>query len=678
MLTPPSLAALASLRANWLIAITVDETVVHGFVDEQNFITWEHSCPIVGLPAASDLARARIFRARNRELYLTCGRRQFWRMDAQTGRLESVGVREHGQHVTFEMLLDVQGGVALFMTKNGCLARGPLRWNGEAMRLDLGDSELLSNGWSRFTRLFPGMGYVFAESCTGEGVWYATDRLAESQGRPDRPVVGEAILCAGFRSFSSIAPVSDGSFFGCDASGALFDFRLEGGLDSDGRRARECVGTRLGNGAGIAGPCGYSWPICASRGETITFFVSSAHKYRLEMIDLVSDEARDPLETGAEWFEPSIQQFAGSESSACDWKTTFRFVVPKEWPSSIWSARLSAENDRSFDIVFVTKPSTSAASCPALVLASTNTWNAYNSWGGASKYGPVYTKSLSFLRPNPAASPIWDGYPNHLLVSDLWIIRTLQTLAYDVEFISDWEMETEPEYLANAKVLILLSHPEYWSHRMRDNLEHFLANGGSLLYLGGNGLFELCSIESEGTELKVFPVGDPPLRLPSLFRNLAPPRPERPLLGVAFRFDVDWKADPLTHLAGSYTVVEASHWAFEGCGLEVGDLIGTRGRNAGGACGWEMDTSAPGLSGAGIVSARGSDDRGSSPESLRVLARGIQVGGQSNNYGADMTIYQHPGGGQIFSAGSICFGGSLVEDRILQMIICNVLDHVTK
>ena len=57
------------------------------------------------------------------------------------------------------------------------------------------------------------------------------------------------------------------------------------------------------------------------------------------------------------------------------------------------------------------------------------------------------------------------------------------------------------------------------------------------------------------------------------------------------------------------------------------------------------------------------------PQGLTVLAKGLNVPGP----GADMVTYDHPGGGLVFSVGSITFGGSLVIDPRLQKIVRNVL-----
>lgn len=112
----------------------------------------------------------------------------------------------------------------------------------------------------------------------------------------------------------------------------------------------------------------------------------------------------------------------------------------------------------------------------------------------------------------------------------------------------------------------------------------------------------------------------------------------------------------------------ADHPFFAGTGLNNGDEIGLLGLNNA-ASGWEMDTSEPGSAPDGvIVSATGSDDRGSAPANIQLLARGTNPG-----YGADMTYYETAGGGFVFAIGSISAGGSLVQDDHLQTIIKNVI-----
>ncbi len=63
------------------------------------------------------------------------------------------------------------------------------------------------------------------------------------------------------------------------------------------------------------------------------------------------------------------------------------------------------------------------------------------------------------------------------------------------------------------------------------------------------------------------------------------------------------------------------------------------------------------------------DDRGTAPVNTLLLARGTNPG-----FGADMTYYETTAGGFVFSAGSICIGGSLVVDEKLQIIMKNAIN----
>jgi hypothetical protein len=141
-----------------------------------------------------------------------------------------------------------------------------------------------------------------------------------------------------------------------------------------------------------------------------------------------------------------------------------------------------------------------------------------------------------------------------------------------------------------------------------------------LIYLGGNGIFEKVEYSDQADAL-ILLNGDPNSDRPrSYLRNLNPPHSERAILGVAFRFDNYMTFAP-------YRVESSEHRFFAGTGLTNGDLIGQEGINGGAASGWEMDTSESGNASDGkAVSATGADDRGSPPDNIEVLARGINQG----------------------------------------------------
>ena len=104
-----------------------------------------------------------------------------------------------------------------------------------------------------------------------------------------------------------------------------------------------------------------------------------------------------------------------------------------------------------------------------------------------------------------------------------------------------------------------------------------------------------------------------------------------------------------------YRVVDGRHWVFESTWLNDGDVFGRASlhmRCPGGASGHETDKISP-----------------SSPKNVHLLAKGMNI----NDGGADMLIYDTPGGSAVFSASSICWTSSILVDEGVSMITANVL-----
>jgi hypothetical protein len=250
-------------------------------------------------------------------------------------------------------------------------------------------------------------------------------------------------------------------------------------------------------------------------------------------------------------------------------------------------------------------------------------------------------------------------------------------------------------------LLILTTHPEYWSTQMYDNLKLFLDRGGSLIYLGGNGIFESTSFITAplGGEALHFPGAlgpDPDLalayRVPYLFRvmnqvNGVPLRAERKLLGIAFYdlpADVQYVVRP--HPTGGGTELAVFNSILQGVvshsDTGVDRHIGTTGL-IGKASGHEIDKLAI-VDGSGNVTNQvqagfpdpllpGFVEKDTTPPGIVWLAEGL-------NGGADITFYRYPdppgpepGGGFVFSVGSINFGQSMLVDTRLKQVVKNVL-----
>jgi hypothetical protein len=436
----------------------------------------------------------------------------------------------------------------------------------------------------------------------------------------------------------------------------------------------------LPNPAPSPGIEGYCWPLSAAPGEVIAFYASGSGSHDVRFFRHTANAAGvRSIPMGTTTFVP-VEQITNPIPwrKGSGWRISFSQRISKDWPSGIYSAQLTDLRGRTSHITFIVKPDPDLRSRLA-VIANVNTWLAYNNWGGRSKYDGA--AHVSFMRPDPSNSPVAEIAGNgHLTRGELWILGWLEAEGYQPDVYTDIDFDngTVP---SGYTYLVLSTHPEYWTVRMYDNLKTFLDRGGSLLYLGGNGIYEKGEYEFTRTNKGMrFRAGvDDGPREVALFRMLTPPKPERAILGVAL--------ERCGAQGAPYQVLQACHPLFRGTGLRNGDTFGRIGLNTGcggscgdgngGACGWEIDTS-DGVGARGIPTA--CNDTSPSvpagpglPSGLTVLARGQNWLESGVWKGAEMVYYRHPGGGFVFSVGSITFGGSLAVDRDIQQIVRNAL-----
>jgi hypothetical protein len=395
---------------------------------------------------------------------------------------------------------------------------------------------------------------------------------------------------------------------------------------------------------------GYSDKISVYPGQTIAFCVHSPHThFSLEVIRFGEKEEsllrRDNIPGRVQHYKQNAYK------CGADWETSYTLQIPDHWRSGMYAGKLADETGQQFYMTFVVKTKRADKPASVAVLASTNTWQAYNEWGGASLYRYDVPDSLHrarsqfvhMLRPNPGATPI--GNSGHLACAEKHVLSWLEHHGIGYDLYADWDLHQEPELLRKHRVLLLNTHNEYWSHAMYWGLEDYLAGGGNLLYLSGNGLYWKTVINGDQLEVRQ-DHGNHTLsdEAGGQWRNYG--RPETKILGIRFTNAGYSSFKP-------YKVISPHHWIFADTEVKKGDLIGAQGLNTGGASGWELDKINPYATPPGLVH----------------LAKG------TNRWrnGADMIYFEQAGGGGIFSVGSITFGGSLVIDPVLSKMMQNVI-----
>jgi hypothetical protein len=401
---------------------------------------------------------------------------------------------------------------------------------------------------------------------------------------------------------------------------------------------------------------GYTDKISYFPGQTIQFKVHAPlFLFSIKLIRYGEAEEMERNIANVSGFPQNYPQNA--YQIGANWKTSYQFTIPENWRSGLYAAELSDSKSK-FYVTFLIK-SRYPQSKDIAVLSSTNTWQAYNDWGGKSLYSyhkvknkAVYQEIVSFQRPNPGADP--NGNVGHLANGERHILGWLESKGYHYNMLADVDLNNDPKVLDPYKVLIISTHSEYWTLEMYNNLKAYLNRGGTVLYLSGNGMCWRAAIKNDQIEvMKNGGFHSLTKGIGGHFFNLG--LPESKILGVRYKSTGFSNPSP-------YTVVTPNHWIFSHTGLKKGDLIGEKGLNTvknslGGASGWETDQM----------------DK-YSPKNIILLAKG------TNKFqkGADMTYYDHPGGGGVFSVGSITFGGSLAIDKQLSQMVQNVINRFNR
>jgi hypothetical protein len=365
-------------------------------------------------------------------------------------------------------------------------------------------------------------------------------------------------------------------------------------------------------------------------------------------------------------------------------------IAPEQ--SGLYYIQLKSLSGEIFTFPWIVAPK--APVSKVALLASNICWNAYNDWGGRSNYvaadklpqAPAISVSqespwfrptgaiwwvnnefepLSFDRPEPInnidlnsaiTDPILKIGSEHLVGGEWRLFGWMEREGIEYDFYAENQFDDGTLNLSDYKVLVLSTHPEYWTINMYKKLKAWVANGGRLLYLGGNGIN--CSVELGDDAMKVFNMDLSdwlPHRAYSGDGALIPSRfglrheNESSLLGVVMSFAGMGTGAP-------YEVLDADHPIFSGTGLKNGDHFGFQTlaiRCPGGASGHETDKM---------------DSK--TPENTKLLARGTNGPGA----GAELVSYTTPNRGLVISVGSVNWGAGLPIDETLSKITRNMFD----
>lgn len=385
--------------------------------------------------------------------------------------------------------------------------------------------------------------------------------------------------------------------------------------------------------------------------------------------------------------------FHETDMAGLDWPVSYEIDIPEGTESGVYALELVA-GEMVERIAFFVAPSGQRADIA--VVLPTSTYLAYADeylpphlyeWIGtdrghefarANELRSLYDyhsdgSGVSLVSTRKPKATLRDDYlyplcgDPHNLPVDLHFLRFLAREGIAFDLLTDRDLhEGGADLLKRYRAVATGSHPEYLSIAMETAYRRFVAAGGRLAYLGGNGFAAAVAYRDDLMELRRGPTQagrtwDGPLAEMNLALTGEPGGylrdrglGEYRLTGVGISLMGFSPALPFEKTEAGRSPEFA--WLFDG----VGDRFGESGIVQGGAAGYEVDAVNFHLG---------------SPEDIVVLATATGFpasyvddpgrwfeGGDPERVAhrrADMCFWRHPGGGIIFSASSVAFLGAL-------------------
>ncbi len=419
----------------------------------------------------------------------------------------------------------------------------------------------------------------------------------------------------------------------------------------------------------------------------------------------------DPTQYGAIHFHDDDLGDAG-------WRPSLTFTVPEEWQSGVYALHLEKEGARD-NIVFHVRAKVPGSQARVAFLAPTFSYTVYGQFQKAGRQALITERSLAWgaLAQAPDGHPEYGVSPYnfhsdgsgvamsttrrplidkrvnqiHLVDpseggsglywvgADSYVTDLLTRKGIDFEVITDHDLHAEGvRLLASYTVVLTGQHPEYHTDQTLDALQAYLGQGGRFLYLGGNGFYWKVVPHGEGPWSLELRRAEGGIRLwetlpgegyhahdgsyGGLWRRLG--RPPQQLVGVGFSTQGEYKGYPYRFLDG----ILDPRVAFMREGLDErarpGGVFGERGLMGGGAAGHELDRA---------------DVRLGTPHHAIIVGRAVVddptyqpvneerrdhtwPGTREELIRSDLTFFETPNGGAVFSVGSMNFLGALPID----------------
>lgn len=375
----------------------------------------------------------------------------------------------------------------------------------------------------------------------------------------------------------------------------------------------------------------YTDALSAFPGQTVRLFASSKSARCTLALARIGAGRETVLTQGVDSV-PNAPTPANADRDGCGWPQVHSFTVGADWRCGYYDLTLTGDAGETAHHCLVVKRAPGGPRAAAALILSTNTWHAYNWWGGANAYADVtafmarekdlpaamegaigvlsaqrpFTPAIIAMppdgprlmnagrrglgqRPRTDNPDFWrehrlspyDGAAGFLNKWEHHFVAWAEGEGIELDYLTDHDLEADPAALEGYGAVLAVGHSEYWSAPQRDQVERFVDAGGKLAVFSGNTCYWKVRWQDEGRTLichkwKGFEAEpDAGEDGTHMWSHPAFGAPEAALTGLSFLFGGYHRLGLcVARGSGAYTIYDDKHWALAGSDLFYGDSLG--------------------------------------------------------------------------------------------------------
>jgi N,N-dimethylformamidase beta subunit-like, C-terminal len=323
---------------------------------------------------------------------------------------------------------------------------------------------------------------------------------------------------------------------------------------------------------------GYAGQASVLPGEAITLYASTTapsfvvRAYRIGWYN--GDKARllwtSPSTPGH--VQPAPAVAGGTNTVECTWEPSLT-IPTDDWPEGSYLLRMDSETGPQRYVPITVRSASTAGK--VVIKNSTETWQAYNTWGGYDLYnGPG--GSSDYNNRSLAVSldrPYDQSGAYYFLWHEQNFVSLAEKLGLPLAYTTSTDISASPNLLTGASALFCLGHDEYWTPEERSYVTAARDAGVNVAFLGANTCFRRTRLDSTQlganrliVDYKTSYTQDPEYgknnaAVTSDWREPPNPDPESSLTGVLY------ESNPVD---APYVVASPDSWVFAGTGAQKG------------------------------------------------------------------------------------------------------------